>query len=112
MSEVLGCLLLAGAAALLMLAIGCLLLAGAAALLMLAIGFEIRVGPAPEVTRRREMERAEWERRFKQRLIDKGGTTPEGAQAELDGGVFEDLLSGFEDDPEGSADEAMSYWEE
>lgn len=56
------------------------------------------------------MEQAEWERRFKARLIDKGGTTPEGAQAELDGACFDYLSDGFEDDPEGSADEAMSYW--
>lgn len=56
------------------------------------------------------MEREEWERRFKARLIDKGGTTPEGAQAELDGGTYEYLVDGFEDDPERSADEAMSCW--
>ena len=57
------------------------------------------------------MEREEWERRFKTRLIDQGGTTPEGAQAELDGATFEFLSDGYEDDPEGSADEAMLCWE-
>ena len=56
------------------------------------------------------MTREEWERRFKARLIEKGGTTPEGAQAEFDGAGFEYLFKGFENDPEGSADEAMSYW--
>ena len=64
------------------------------------------------VTVERELiTRDEWERRFKLRLIERGGTTPEGAQAELDGGTFESLSEDFEDDPEGSADEAMSYWE-
>lgn len=58
-----------------------------------------------------QITRDEWERRFKLRLIERGGTTPEGAQAELDGGTYESLSEGFENDPEGSADEAMSYWE-
>lgn len=61
------------------------------------------------------MEREEWERRFKARIvsvvgIDNGGETL--AQGEFDGASFEYLFDHFEDDPEGSADEAMSYWEE
>lgn len=58
------------------------------------------------------MEQAEWERRFKQRIVDQAATTEEQAQSELDGATFEYLSEHFEDDPEGSADEAMSYWEE
>lgn len=61
------------------------------------------------------MERAEWERRFKQHIVDQVGRDNGGeslAQSELDGGTFEDLSDGFEEDPEGAADEAMSYWEE
>lgn len=56
--------------------------------------------------------REEWELRFKARLIDKGGTTPDGAQAEFDGAGFDYVSDGFENDPEGSADEAVLYWEE
>jgi hypothetical protein len=61
------------------------------------------------------MERAEWERRFKQRIVDQVGRENGGeslGQSELDGAGFEYLSEHFEDDPEGSADEAMSYWEE
>ena len=58
------------------------------------------------------LSREEWERRFKQRIVDRAATTVEQAQSELDGGTFEYLSEGFEDDPEGSADEAMSYWGE
>lgn len=59
-----------------------------------------------------EITRDEWERRFKQRLIERAGVTEEQAKAELDGGTFETMSEGFENDPEGAADEAMSYWEE
>lgn len=59
-----------------------------------------------------QITRDEWERRFKQRIIDRAGTTEAQAQAELEGGTFEVLSQGFENDPEGAADEAMSYWEE
>lgn len=66
------------------------------------------------------IERSEWERRFKQRIIDyvlsgeSNHTAEEArtlAESELAGGTFEYLSESFEDDPEGSADEAMSYWE-
>lgn len=61
------------------------------------------------------MEQQEWERRFKQRIVDQVGIDNGGetlAQAEFDGAGFDYLSESFPDDPEGSADEAMSYWEE
>ncbi len=54
----------------------------------------------------------EWQQRFQQRLINVAGVTPEQAQGEFDGSGFEYLSEGYEDDPEGSADMAMSYWDE
>lgn len=48
------------------------------------------------------MERTEWERRFKQRIVDYVGRDNGGetlAQAELDGATFEYVSDSFEDDP-------------
>lgn len=81
------------------------------------------------------IERAEWERRFKERIISRLTQPPlteqEHAEAlerdpeftpwtreqaddaagnEFAAVAFSDLLEGFEDDPEGSADECMSNW--
>jgi hypothetical protein len=62
----------------------------------------------------------EWERRFKARFLAvllKPPTTwtPEEAQAAADS-EWEacepgELMDGYENDPEGAADESMSYWE-
>jgi hypothetical protein len=57
------------------------------------------------------MEREEWCRRFVARLINQAGVTAAQAQHELDGAGFEYLSKYYEDDPKGSADMAMSYWE-
>lgn len=81
------------------------------------------------------IERVEWERRFKERIVtrcmqplneqeranavalnpDFTPWTREEAEDmagnEFAAVYFGDLLEGFEDDPEGSADECMSYWE-
>lgn len=53
-----------------------------------------------------------WFRRYKQRFIERAGLTEEQAQACADAETFSVLSEGFEDDPEGAADEEMSYWEE
>ena len=58
----------------------------------------------------------EYERRFKARIVERltGGWTPasaaEAAQAEWDSVSFEDHAVSFENDPEGAADEELSYW--
>ncbi len=68
--------------------------------------------------------REEWERRFKghivNRLAAQHGAAPDSgwtqeraedaARAEFEASEFEDLYRGYEADPEGSADEALSYW--
>ena len=57
-----------------------------------------------------EMTREEWLDRYKRRLMEV--TTAEHAEAEAQADTFEVLSDGYEIDPEGAADEAMSYWEE
>ena len=57
------------------------------------------------------LSREEWCRRYRQRLIDVAGVTEAQAQAELEAGTVEYLIEDYEDDPEGSADVSMSYWE-
>lgn len=68
------------------------------------------------------IESKEWERRYKARIVEvlKGtGWTEEMtevqaiamAQAEYDAAEPTYLRDSFEDDPEGSADESMSYWD-
>lgn len=57
------------------------------------------------------IERAEWERRFKARIIEKADVSEGVADDELRAGPFGDIYEGFENDPEGAADMSMSYWE-
>jgi len=60
----------------------------------------------------------EWRSRFRAHIVDKligAGWDPDHAEAAADA-EYEvcstaDMLSGYEDDPEGSAGEAMSCWE-
>jgi hypothetical protein len=52
----------------------------------------------------------EWLRRYRQRFLDVG-LTPEAADACARAEPFDVLSEMFEDDPEGAADEEMSYWE-
>lgn len=66
-----------------------------------------------------KMTKDEWLRRYRQRIVDcvtgEHYTAAEAevlADAELNGTGYDDLVVGFEDDPEGSADESMSYWSE
>ena len=53
----------------------------------------------------------EWARRYQQRLIDVAALEPEHAADEFNGAGFDYLSEGFEDDPEGAADESMSCWD-
>jgi hypothetical protein len=50
----------------------------------------------------------EWLRRFRQRLIDRFAFTQQQADAHTTAVVYEDFEA-FWDDPEGGADEEMSY---
>lgn len=52
----------------------------------------------------------EWLRRYKARIIDEADVTPECAQECADAATFAELAEGWENDPEGAADEEMSYW--
>lgn len=53
------------------------------------------------------MKKSEWKKRFKQRLIERGGATLEMAEDEYQGGIKD---HDYEERPEISADECMSYW--
>lgn len=62
-----------------------------------------------------------WAARFKARIVERLTTgqttwTKEGAElaaeSEYEATATYDALTGFENDPEGSADEALSYWED
>jgi hypothetical protein len=52
-----------------------------------------------------------WFERYKARFIECAELTAEQAEAFATAETFELLSEGFEDDPEGAADEEMSYWE-
>lgn len=73
---------------------------------------------APESLSSEEVSREEFERRFKAHIVDKlcPVTREEAqkmAQAEWDTVTYEEhSSSGYENDPEGAADEEMSYWSE
>ncbi len=71
------------------------------------------------------MNSEEWERRFKARIMEclkpfrDEGTTGEGwtqaeaeraAEGEWAGMDAEEHMRGFEEDPEGAANESLSYW--
>lgn len=49
----------------------------------------------------------EWMRRLRARFIERAG---EGADAVADAVTFAEWADGFEEDPEGAADEEMSNW--
>jgi hypothetical protein len=62
--------------------------------------------------------REEWEKRYRQRFAERA-RTPEGNTLsnefldDIAGAVpFEGKSDCYEDDPEGAADEEMSYWED
>jgi len=53
------------------------------------------------------LEEAEFMRRLKARFIERAG---DGASEVADACSYAEWSDGFEDDPEGAADEEMSYW--
>jgi hypothetical protein len=56
-------------------------------------------------------EQAEWLRRYAARIVERTGYTQEFGDLCARAESFEVLSDMFEDDPEGAADEEMSYWE-
>jgi hypothetical protein len=62
--------------------------------------------------RKRSIPPAEWVQRYNARIREKGGYDGEEGYFEMTGMKFEDgCVAGFENDPEGAADEEMSYWD-
>ena len=57
------------------------------------------------------MSELDWLDRYKRRFIELAGMTDDQAQAFAATESFGVLSEFFEDDPEGAADEEMSYWE-
>jgi hypothetical protein len=56
------------------------------------------------------MEQAEWLERYAQRLVKQAALTEDQARKASGAEEFSVLSEDFEDDPEGAADEEMSYW--
>ncbi len=56
------------------------------------------------------MTQDEWLTRFKRRFIEVAGITEAHAEDCARSEPFDALCEMFEDDPEGAADEEMSYW--
>ena len=57
------------------------------------------------------MTEQEWIQRYRQRFIDRAELDDSAADAVAGAESFETLSESFEDDPEGAADEEMSYWD-
>jgi hypothetical protein len=57
------------------------------------------------------MQLDEWKARYKQEFVRAAKLSDEQAQKCLDVAEFPDVMDGYEDDPEGAAQEEMSYWE-
>ncbi len=58
-----------------------------------------------------ELSEAAWLARYRQRFIAVAALDETAARACSEADTFAVLSEGFEDDPEGAADEEMSYWE-
>lgn len=66
------------------------------------------------------MSREEWLRRYRERFVEVAGFTAAQADDAMkavcsgpqDDHGFVELSEGWEDDPEGAADEEMSYWDD
>lgn len=56
------------------------------------------------------MSQEEWLYRYKARIIDEADVTEECAQECAAAAPFAELSKGWENDPEGAADEELSYW--
>ena len=57
------------------------------------------------------LDKQEWLRRYQQRFVDVAKLDADAARQCAECETFERLSEGFEDDPEGAADEEMSYWD-
>lgn len=56
------------------------------------------------------METEEWERRYKSRIVERSGASEAAAHETLIAVPIDEQMDGFENDPEGAADEEMSNW--
>lgn len=61
-----------------------------------------------ENERQKTISEEEWMRRLRARFVKIAG---EGADDVADAVAYEEWRDGWEDDPEGAADEEMSYWD-
>jgi hypothetical protein len=57
------------------------------------------------------MTESEWLERYQRRLMDKAHLPESSAKACAEAESFAVLSEWFEDDPEGAADEELSYWD-
>jgi hypothetical protein len=57
------------------------------------------------------MDKQDWVRRYKQEFINTAHLSDEEAQSCVDASTFEEVSAHFEEDPEGAAQEEMSYWD-
>lgn len=53
------------------------------------------------------MKKSEWKRKYKQRLIERGGVDTKFAEENYQGGLD---MHEYDDSPEDAADTEMSYW--
>ena len=58
------------------------------------------------------MDQQEWLERYTKRFMERANLGREQAEDCRDAVDFADASDGFEDDPEGAAEEEMSYWTE
>lgn len=58
------------------------------------------------------MTETEWKQRYKQEFMAAAKLSETDAQDCVDAAKFPAVMEGFEDNPEGAAQEEMSYWEE
>lgn len=58
------------------------------------------------------MTNEEWLERYAQRIVTQARFSVEEAREIANANPIEDLNDGYEDDPEGAADEEMSCWSE
>ena len=56
------------------------------------------------------MKQEEWLKRYAARIVAVTRVPQDFADKSAQAVSFEELSEGFEDDPEGAADEEMSYW--
>lgn len=67
----------------------------------------VQLDTLPEDVKAEPLTEDEWMRRLRARLLERGG---DGADQVADCCSYAEWREGFENDPEGAADEEMSYW--